>query len=591
MPIVKVTDCGKGVNRDLPPFELAPGQWSDCMNARFRNGLAEKRKGVAAAFTTPAVTPYWGCTYLTTASRFVVEAGTARVDVDDGTTQSQITRYTEGVEIASSTNSTVTATVNTSSAHGRTSGDTITRFGAFPEAYNGTFVITVSDADTFTYTMLSDPGGSATIQGQYSYNVQSDFTGARDDRWTGGVFNGVLVMNNGVDAPQYWNGDVTTRLRKFPGWLAGQKCDALVIFKNYLIALAPTIDGVKQPHTILWAAAAEPGAMPTEWTATTTNDAGATPQAAETGGFMVDGSPFGDTLYAFKQDARFGVQYIGGNDVFRVFRVPGNDGLLTRGCIANTPKGQVFLSNGDVKIHNGGEAESIADGLVRRWLFNTMDTTYAARSFVVTNPQKNEVWICFPTVGNTDCDRALVWNWVDRTWGDFSIAGMTFGTIGLVASTLNTGTIDGDSDPIDTDATTNDENEYSPNESRLILFHSTPKIGLADTGSTDFGSTVPFMLEKTGISFDDSETVKVISATRPQISSAPGAVLSIYHGGAMTADADPTYGGAITFIVGTSNWADGFGPSGRYLAHKIISTDFPIVSLRSDDFNFGVVGR
>lgn len=168
---------------------------------------------------------------------------------------------------------------------------------------------------------------------------------------------------------------------------------------------------------------------------------------------------------------------------------------------------------------------------------------------------------------------------------------MTYGAVGLVASMLSSGTIDGDTDPIDTDATTNDENEYSPNESRLILFHSTPRIGLADMGSTDFGSTVPFMLEKTGISFDDSETVKVISATRPQIKATPGTVLSIYHGGAMTADGSPTYGSAITFTVGTTNWADSFGPSGRYLAHKITSTDFPIVSLRSDDFNFGVVGR
>src|SRR5574343_398797 len=30
------------------------------------------------------------------------------------------------------------------------------------------------------------------------------FTGAVDDRWTGGGASGVLVVNNGVDKPQYW---------------------------------------------------------------------------------------------------------------------------------------------------------------------------------------------------------------------------------------------------------------------------------------------------------------------------------------------------------------------------------------------------
>ena len=45
----------------------------------------------------------------------------------------------------------------------------------------------------------------------------STFTGTQDDRWTGGTLNGVLVMNNGVERPQYWNGNTGTDLANLTG--------------------------------------------------------------------------------------------------------------------------------------------------------------------------------------------------------------------------------------------------------------------------------------------------------------------------------------------------------------------------------------
>lgn len=590
MPIVKVKDFGQGVNRDLLPSELDPGMVSDCKNARFRNGFAEKRKGIAAAYDTPTVAPYSLALYTTTTARFSVQAGIGKVFVDDGTTRTEITRYTDGASIASITRVGTTATLTTSTNHGLSTGNTVTVFGAVPTGYNGTYSITVTAATTFTYTMAADPGSSATTVGQYSYNVQADFTGAIDDKWTGGAFNGVLILNNPVDGMYYWNGDTSTRLRRMTGWTAGMKADAILFFKNFILALGPTVSGTKQPQVLLWGSSAEAGAIPTSWTATATNDAGDTPQAAETGGHMVDGEVYGDTAFIYDQDSRFGVRYIGGNDVFQVYRVPDSEGLLARHCIANTPKGQVFLSNGDVRIHNGGPSESIAEGRVREWLSNAMDSTYAARSFLAVNPKKNEVWVCFPASGSTSCNRVLVWNWQSDAWGDFAITGLTCSATGLVSSDLNTGIIDSDTDVIDTDVSTIDENEYSPNQARLLLGFSTPMIGLAETGSTDFGVSIEFMLEKRGISFDDSDAIKVLASSRPQFKGLAGAEVSIYHGSSMTADGEPTYASAVTFTQG-DNWANAFSRGGRYLAWKCVSTDYPLLSLRSIDFDVKGGGR
>lgn len=586
--LVKVKDCGRGVNRDLLASELGPNVFSDCTNARFRHGFAEKRKGIAAAFTTPTVVPYFMANYLTTSARFLVQAGTAKVFVDDGTTRSEITRYTAGITISSITRVGTTATLTTASAHGLSTGNIVTVYLAVPTGYNVTGAITVTGATTFTYVMAADPGASASTVGLYSYNVQADFTGDADDRWTGGAFNGVLILNHPVDGMYYWNGDVTTRLRLLPG---GIKADAVLFYKNYILALSPTTSGTKQPQVIKWGSAAEAGSVPSTWTALSTNDAGDTPQTAETGGFLVDGLVYGDTAQIYDQDSRFALRYIGGNFVFQVTRQPDIDGVLAPGCIVNTPKGQVSLSNGDVKIHNGGESQSIIDGVNRRWLFANMDSTYATRSFLAVNQQANEVWVCFPTVGNSTCDRALVWNWNDNTWGDFSISGMTCATSALLPSALVSQIIDSQTAVINTAIQVIDENEYATNAGRLVLATNTPRIGLADTGSTDFGTAVPFMLEKKGISMDDSDSVKVLNGSRPQFKADAGTVVSVYHGSCMTADGTPTYSTAQTFTVGTDNFASRFANGGRYVAWKCTSTDYAQVFLRSIDLDINPAGR
>lgn len=507
----RIANCGAGLNRDLLPSELAPDIWSDCTNVRFRNGFAEKRHGIQSAYTAPTAVPYFVTTFLTAASRFLVQCGTVRVFVDDGTTRSDITPV-------------------------------------------------------------------------------ATFTGGINDRWSGGSLQGTLILNNGVDSPCYWAGNPATPLAALTGWTAGWKSDVIRPFKNYLVALGNTRGGAKQPHNVGWSAAAAPGSIPSTWTAGVGNDAGGM-DLAETTGVMVDCLPYGDVNIIYKQDARYLMQYIGGNDVFRFQRLPGDDGLLARGCVVNTPKGQVFMSNGDVRLHQGADSVSIIEGVNRRWLFNSMDTTNAGRSFLAVNQQKNEVWVCFPSVGSASCDRALVWNWNENTWGDFSLPSLTYGTSGLVATNLTSNVIDNVSQVINTDTAVIDGNEYSPSEARLILSTANQQIGLADTGSTDFGTALTFMLEKRGISFGDTDAVKVLSASRPQFNAQAGTVLSVYHGSHMRPTDDATYAAAQTFTVGTTDRATAFSNGGRYLAWKVTSTDYSPILMKSNDIEFFAQGR
>ena len=104
-----------------------------------------------------------------------------------------------GQTISTITNVTTTATLTTATAHNLTSGTFITVSGATPAAYNGTFSITVVDATSFTYTMLTDPAGSASVVGSYKVGYWGQIGGGA----TGSGGDQVFVENSQTVTASY----------------------------------------------------------------------------------------------------------------------------------------------------------------------------------------------------------------------------------------------------------------------------------------------------------------------------------------------------------------------------------------------------
>lgn len=104
----------------------------------------------------------------------------------------------DGAVVGTLTNVTTTATATTNTVHNLTSGNTIVMSGCTPSAYNGTFVVTVTGTASFTYTMLSDPGSSASVIGSYVY----DGWGAIGSG-SGTIVGGPIIENNQVISVDY----------------------------------------------------------------------------------------------------------------------------------------------------------------------------------------------------------------------------------------------------------------------------------------------------------------------------------------------------------------------------------------------------
>lgn len=406
-------------------------------------------------------------------------------------------------------------------------------------------------------------------------------TGAIDDRWTGGALNGVLVMNNGKDVPQYWGGNVASNLATLTGWDANWRCKALRPFKNYLVALNITKTSTNYPHMVKWSAAADPGTVPASWNeADPTIDAGEV-DLAETGDVLVDAAVLNDALMIYKERTCYAMRYIGGLSIFAFQRVA-DVGALARNCVVSTPLGHVVLGAGDLVLNTGQSSQSVLTGRMRRWLFANMDSVYYARSFLAANPRRNEVWCCFPYVGDSTCTRALVWNWTDNTLSVRELPNVTAGDFGLIPAG-SAETWASDSDTWLSDGSLWNQTEFNASDARLLVCNSSQLL-LADAGTSEYGGALSAKLERIGLALDSPNVVKSVRAVYPRIEGPSGATLTIEVGATLDDEQGVTWSAPATYTIGSTRKADVFA-TGRFLALRIKSADNFAWRLKSIDLD------
>jgi hypothetical protein len=108
------------------------------------------------------------------------------------------------------------ATLTTAAPHGLVDGNKVVISGATPSAFNGTYVINVTGASTFEYTMASTPANNATVVGTYTV---FGLTGVDSNK----LINVNLFKNRlyyvEEDSLNFWYGgvdEISGALTKFP---------------------------------------------------------------------------------------------------------------------------------------------------------------------------------------------------------------------------------------------------------------------------------------------------------------------------------------------------------------------------------------
>jgi hypothetical protein len=387
--------------------------------------------------------------------------------------------------------------------------------------------------------------------------------------WSGCVFGGVPVLNAGDGKPpMYWDQNLTHKFVDLPAWPAGASCKVLRQYKNLLIALSVTKGATPYPFMVKWSSLAVAGSLPATWNeADATQDAGEF-DLAEGQDPIVDGLGLKDSFIVYKESSTWAIDYIGGQFILKSRKVSGMSGLLNMNCAVDFDSGMqnmhFAVTGSDIVIHDGFSAQSVLSKKARRFFFQDIDVANKGKVFVFKNPFLNEIFVCYPTIGSTWCDTALVYNYGDGTVSFRSLPNVTHAAYGPVDNSL-AGNWNQDSAPWDTDLTAWNGPDYTPDTARVMMGSADVKLLLLDASASFDGALPDAFLERRGLAFDAPERIKEISGVRPRITGNRGGTVVVRLGYADGPDDDPTWAPPLTFTIGSTLKLDQF-VSGRYLA-------------------------
>lgn len=288
----------------------------------------------------------------------------------------------------------------------------------------GLFYVLGASSHLWVYAGLTDVRAFSGSTDTEITRAAGDYTGTASDEWNGGVFNGMLVMNNGVDLPQLWNPPSTGQLLiNLPNWTSTWRAKVIRPFKNFLVALDVTKTSTRFRRMVKWSHTAD-SSYPSSWDETdTTKDAGENNLPDEQVA-LVDCLPLGEVNIVYTEQETWRMSLSGTSSIFNFVRIFPKSGLLGQQCAVEFEHNGVLqhfaVSRSDIIVHNGSSKQSVADSRVRETFFTSLDKRYSQFTKVALNKVDKEIWVCYPNKDSGDgiLRTALVWNYATNVWSN-----------------------------------------------------------------------------------------------------------------------------------------------------------------------------
>ena len=420
------------------------------------------------------------------------------------------------------------------------------------------------------YVLLAGTGKIYAVNaGAYTDLTRSsggDYAGAANT-WTSCSLSGIPIFNDGSASnyPQSWDTNIANKFQNLANWTANTYCKSLRTYKNSLVALNITKTTTNYPFMVKWSHPADPGSVPGSWDITDASKDAGEFDLADGGDIIVDGLALRESFMIYKTNSTWRMDYTGGPYVYKFTKVGGMSGLLAKNCIAEMDGWHFVVTGSDVIMHDGQSVQSVLDKATRRFFFADLDATYYAQTFVFKNDFMNEVCIAYPSIGNTSCNKMLVFNYRDKTVSFRDIPSLNHADSGLVESSAQS-TWNADTAPWASDVSTWNKPDFTPDSVRTILASANQKLYILDSSAMADTAAMSSYLERTGLHFDAPESIKLIKGIRPRISGTTGDTVLVSIGSSSDPYGTPTYT-TMTHTIG-STLADDCLVSGRYIAVK-----------------------
>lgn len=392
--------------------------------------------------------------------------------------------------------------------------------------------------------------------------ASGDYGTQKEHLWNGGILTGIPVITNNVDVPQAWTPvSLSQDLVDLPNWPATDRARVIKPFKNFLVAMNITRSSVNFPHMVMWSHPADPGAVPVTWNkADPTKLAGEVEIGEELPGVIEDALTLRDTMIIYKTNSIWGMQFIGGNNVFRFYSIMNYSGLLSAHCVASIMEGRahVFATGDDFLLFDGQNTKSVLDRKWKTYVEQNLEQESAVHAFVISVPGTNEAWFCFATTGVTWPNVAIIWNWREDTLAFRELpTDFTFATTGALSGEGDNW--DDDSGTWDSDSEFWDVVRFRANFFGIVGTQLTPnRIIQLDVGQTFAGTNYTSNVQREALSIVGQDRVTGEVKSDPSVRKlvtrvwlkARGAPFEVRVGGQETVDDAITWLDWQTFTPG-----------------------------------------
>lgn len=549
MPIFRMRKLGgTGVVTDLPAFDLPQDAWTKGINVRFFGGKIQKMGGNTPVFVDPS-------------NNEEIISVCQRPNTDQ-------VIYGTRSKIYSAEGSTFT-------------------------------LLNKIKPDLSTYTYDSDPSRT----------------------WYYTSLSNVLIMNTRNENPQ----GLTPTAEKFtdiPGWgkplkdsanpTSDWKANIIRSYKDYLIVLGITENGIYMPQRVRWSDVAYVNELPTNWHEDDPNTDGGFNDLSNAVGEIVDGLPLLDKFIIYTDRETFIMDYIAGDFVFNFRKLFSNSGLLAPECVCEFEGKHFVITENDVIVHNGSSLQSVASSRVKDYLINEISSVNPRATKVFAYPNRKEVWVQYVSPGNTNssaedgnswaCDKVAIWNWEFNTWYFHEISqSYDLSLCKVPEFDPNTWESFGDntweSEVInivqwgETSKTFKKQLLYSASADKMLYLLDVGKTFTYGDKSSQSTRPVLASLERTTIDMDEAveelNRHKMITGITPQFSGS--GTLRFYSGGSNMPDGYPSWDESVLFTIGDDYKVDCF-TNYRYPAIKIEDSSEGLWNLTSLDLSFVLEG-
>lgn len=233
-------------------------------------------------------------------------------------------------------------------------------------------------------------------------DITGTFTNTDWDSANFDIGGPVLLLTNGTDTPQYWNGSALTANAAMPK-------GKYVATDNIRVYTA----GVSGSEDSIYYCAFEDAL---DWSSA--ENSGIVQYYTALGGGITALHAFNGTIWAFKKDA-FAIIYHTGDSrqTHRLVPISDNIGCVSYKTVLEVGPYLIWLGADNVYIGAGDAAREIGHDI--KTFLDDINTAALSNAFAFGTNQR--YYLCIPTGSNTECDTCLVYDYTYKKWLPYSI--------------------------------------------------------------------------------------------------------------------------------------------------------------------------